>query len=399
MALSRISLYQINKFKKMKKAKIGIIGTVGIPAKYGGFETLAHQLVLNLAQQLDLTVYSSSKSYTKAERVDTWKGAKIKYIPLKANGAQSIIYDILSMIHALIYCDVLLILGVSGCIFLPFIKLFSNKRILVNVDGLEWRRAKWDGWAKRFLMFSERIAMRFADEIITDNAGLQDYVLERYGIRSRLIEYGADHVKAVRVKLEDVKKYPFLTQDYAFKVCRIEPENNIHIVLETFKELKSIDLVLVGNWSDSEYGRQLLRKFSSIPHFHLLAPIYEPTELNKLRSNCSVYIHGHSAGGTNPSLVEAMYLGLPIIAFDVIYNQVTTEFNGAYFKTKEDLLKQILLLSPGELQDLGKQMKSIANRRYTWAHISSKYKNAILGKRYQPVPTFPFDAPPIQIVK
>ena len=92
----------------MKKTKVGIIGTVGVPAKYGGFETLAHQLVENLGHQLDLTVYSSSKSYSKAERVKYWKGATIKYIPLKANGIQSIFYDILSMLHAMIFCDILL---------------------------------------------------------------------------------------------------------------------------------------------------------------------------------------------------------------------------------------------------------------------------------------------------
>ncbi len=118
------------------KTKVGIIGTVGVPAKYGGFETLAHQLVLNLRNEFDLTVYNSSKSYSKAERVETWEGARIKYIPLKANGAQSIIYDLVSILHAMFYCDVMLILGVSGCIFLPFVKLFRNplKTIRKSVD-------------------------------------------------------------------------------------------------------------------------------------------------------------------------------------------------------------------------------------------------------------------------
>ncbi|MFK7978336.1 MAG: DUF1972 domain-containing protein, partial [Saprospiraceae bacterium] len=371
-------------FKKMKKTKVGIIGTVGVPAKYGGFETLAHQLVLNLGQQLDLTVYSSSKSYSKAERVPTWKGAKIKYIPLKANGVQSIFYDILSMIHAMIFCDVLLVLGVSGCIFLPFVKMFSTKRIIVNVDGLEWRRAKWSGWIKKFLIFSERMAIQFADEIITDNAGLQDYVLDHYGIHSSLIEYGADHVSPVGIQGNLTAKYSFLEQEYAFKVCRIEPENNIHLVLAAFKELPQLPLVLVGNWSHSTYGIALKATYGKLPHLHLLDPIYEPTELNMLRSNCSVYVHGHSAGGTNPSLVEAMYLGLPIIAFDVIYNQVTTEFKGVYFKTKSDLLTQILSLSPVNLQELGLEMKRIADRRYTWAYISRKYQTSFIGQINQP---------------
>jgi len=375
----------------MKKAKVGVIGTVGIPAKYGGFETLVHQLVLNLGKQLDLTVYSSSKSYAKSERRSTWKGAKIKYLPLKANGAQSILYDILSMIHAMIFCDVLLILGVSGCIFLPFVKIFSTKRIIVNVDGLEWRRAKWNGWIKKFLIFSERMAVRFADEIITDNAGLQDYVANHYGIDSSLIEYGADHVAPVKIQGVIAEKHVFLNKKYAFKVCRIEPENNIHLVLAAFKELPQMPLVIVGNWSHSAYGISLKTTYEKLSHFHLLDPIYEPIELNMLRSNCAVYIHGHSAGGTNPSLVEAMYLGLPIIAFDVIYNRVTTEFKGIYFKTKSGLLTQLLQLSNTDLQQLGTQMKSIANRRYTWAFISHKYLVSILGTIEQAAPAILID--------
>jgi len=370
----------------MRKTKVGIIGTVGVPAKYGGFETLAHQLVENLGQQMDLTVYSSSKSYSKKERIKTWKGASIKYIPLKANGAQSIPYDILSMLHAMIFCDVLLILGVSGCIFLPVVKLFSTKRIIVNVDGLEWRRAKWSGWTKKFLIFSERMAIRFADEIITDNAGLQDYVLEHYGIHSSLIEYGADHVSRVDIQGKIGEKYAFFKQKYAFKVCRIEPENNIHLVLAAFKELPQLPLVLVGNWSHSAYGIALKATYSKVPHLHLLDPIYEPIELNMLRSNCAVYIHGHSAGGTNPSLVEAMYLGLPIIAFEVIYNQVTTEFKGAYFQTKSDLLAKLVSLSDTDLRVLGSEMKRIADRRYTWANISNKYQVSFLGKVKQSTP-------------
>lgn len=371
----------------MKKAKVGIIGTVGVPAKYGGFETLAHQLVLKLNQQLDLTVYSSSKSYSKAERVETWEGAKIKYIPLKANGIQSIFYDMLSMLHAMIFCDVLLVLGVSGCIFLPFVKLLSTKRVIVNLDGLEWRRAKWDGWIKQFLIFSERMAVKYADEVITDNAGLQDYVIEKYGIKSCLIEYGADHVAPVKTAAKDVAKYPFLKGNYAFKVCRIEPENNIHVVLAAFKKMGRLPLVLVGNWSHSAYGRQLLAEYGNTSNLHLLPPIYEPRELNKLRANCTVYVHGHSAGGTNPSLVEAMYLGLPIIAFDVIYNRVTTEFNAPYFQSEKDLIAQVLKLNDLELRELGQSMQAIAERRYTWRYIADRYQQTILDGVLLPVPS------------
>ncbi|MCF8248234.1 MAG: DUF1972 domain-containing protein [Saprospiraceae bacterium] len=280
------------------RTKIGIIGTVGVPAKYGGFETLAHQLVLNLRDEFDLVVYNSSKSYTKEERVKTWEGAQIKYIPFKANGVQSIIYDIVSILHAMLYCDVMLILGVSGCIFLPFVKLFSRKKIVVNIDGLEWRRAKWAGIVKRFLKFSESVAVRFADEIVTDNAAIQNYVMDEYGQESRLIEYGADHVKKVPILEQFAEKYHFLRENYAFKVCRIEPENNIHLVLEAFSRFGELPLVIVGNWEHSKYGHELRHMYRQYPNLHLLDPIYEPTELNCLRSNCTLYVHGHSAGGT-----------------------------------------------------------------------------------------------------
>ncbi len=370
----------------MAKTKVGIIGTVGVPAKYGGFETLAHQLVLNLGRRLDLTVYSSSKTYSKEKQVDTWEGATIKYIPLKANGIQSIPYDIWSMIHAMIFCDVLLILGVSGCIFLPFVKLFTNKRIIVNVDGLEWRRAKWNGFIKKFLLFSEWMAVQFADRIITDNAALQDYAMEEYGIESSLIEYGADHVKLGANKI-NTSNFPFLIHDYAFKVCRIEPENNIHIVLQAFLRTPQIPLIIVGNWKDSDYGKSLLEKYREVNHFYLLDPIYDQNILNQLRANCLVYIHGHSAGGTNPSLVEAMYLGLPIIAFDVIYNKVTTEYNGEYFSSSENLIEKILSLSTTDLSTLGATMKAIAERRYTWRTISEKYEAVVLEREFTPVPS------------
>ena len=122
--------------------RVAIIGTVGVPAKYGGFETLAHHLVEQLADKTDMTVYCSAKNYSKEERKETYKGAKLKYLPLSANGASSVLYDIISMIHALIFADVMIVLGVSGALFLPFVKLFSTKKVIVNVDGFGMEKSK-----------------------------------------------------------------------------------------------------------------------------------------------------------------------------------------------------------------------------------------------------------------
>lgn len=364
---------------KNKLPQMGIIGTVGVPARYGGFETLAHYLVMHLRKRFDLTIYCSSKAYQASERKSTWKGAKLHYIPLEANGLQSILYDIWSMIHAVRNCDVLLVLGVSGCLFLPFLKLFTKKKIIVNIDGLEWKRAKWNKYAKAFLHWSEVIACRFADEIITDNRILKEYVKIRYGIRGNLIEYGGNHVTKEPITVTAIKKYPFLKSDYIFKVARIEPENNLHIILEAFVELSKQNLVIVGNWDKSHYGRNLKDAYSHYQHLHLLNPIYDAQELNTLRANAKLYIHGHSAGGTNPSLVEAMYLELPILSYDVIYNRITTNNQALYFSDVKSLQKLMLNIDKYPLNAIAKQMKNYATKRYTWESVANKYGNIAEG--------------------
>jgi glycosyltransferase involved in cell wall biosynthesis len=369
--------------RKPRKS-LGIIGTVGVPAKYGGFETLVHQLVLNLSKEIEMTVYCSSQAYPENERLSSWKGAKIKYIPLKANGFQSVLYDLVSMIHALIYSEILLILGVSGCVFLPFLKIFSKKKIIVNIDGLEWRRPKWNWLAKRFLLFSEKIACKFADEIITDNRILKEYVKIRYNISSRLIEYGADHTKRKVINESDIEEYPFLKEQYAFKVSRIEPENNIHLILDVFSKLPKQHLVLVGNWKDNYYGCKLLEKYKNFKNLHLLDPIYATLKLDVLRSNAHFYVHGNSAGGTNPSLVEAMYLKLPVISIDAIFNRVTTNNQAIYFSNEKELRNIVSNIDQYPLYAVAENLKAIANKQYTWKIISQRYANVIEGKETTP---------------
>jgi len=353
--------------------KLAIIGTVGLPAQYGGFETLADQLVTHLNENYEITVYCSSKFYAKEKRLKTFKGAKLVYLPFNANGIQSIPYDICSIIHAIFKADLLLILGVSGCIMLPFFKFFTKKKFFVNIDGIEWKRDKWSPLIKRFLRYSEIHAVEAAEGIITDNQVIQQYVSSTYDYESYLIEYGGDHASPVPITSADIQQYPFLNGDYLFGVCRIEPENNIHVILEAASSQKKYPLVMIGNWAKSQYGKELKTQYAAVQHIHLIDPIYEPTALNRFRSNCFAYIHGHSAGGTNPSLVEAMNLGLPVIAFDVGYNRTSTEDKALYFKDSTSLKVIINGLSEGWATSIAEQMKEIAERRYTWKVISKKY--------------------------
>jgi glycosyltransferase involved in cell wall biosynthesis len=358
----------------MGKDKVAIIGTVGLPAKYGGFETLAEHLVTHLSDQFDFTVYCSKKKYKKEEQVKSYKGAKLKYIPLEANGVQSIPYDTISILHALFTSDVLLILGVAGAWILPFVRLFSNKKIIISIDGIEWKRDKWSMPAKLYLWWAEKIAVRFSHIDISDNESIQDYTALRYETLSRVIEYGADHTLEVKPTIQDLEKYPFLKNEYAVKVCRIEPENNVHLVLEAFSTYQQMRLVIVGNWNNSDYGKQLKETYKNSENITLFDPIYNQREIDLIRGNATLYIHGHSAGGTNPSLVEAMYLALPVLAFKVSYNITTTENKAIYFSTSKELTQQLCVLSTEQQAALKAEMKAIANRRYTWKVIAKQYE-------------------------
>jgi glycosyltransferase involved in cell wall biosynthesis len=353
--------------------KVAIIGSVGIPAKYGGFETLVEYLSIYLSTSLDLTVYCSSNAYPKKLKI--YNNTRLCYIPFQANGFQSIPYDIFSILHALFFNDTLLILGVSGCCILPFVRLFTKKKIIINIDGIEWRRNKWNYFIKWYLKYSEKLAIKYADNIVADNVEIKKYIEQVYLKDSELITYGADHAYSIKINSETLETYPFLNQNYAFKICRIEPENNIDIILKSFITNDSLQLVIIGNWNYSKYGINLRNKYSTYNNIYLIDPIYDQNILNQIRSNCFFYIHGHSAGGTNPSLVEAMYLKLPIIAFDCSFNRATTNNNCIYFENSLDLIIKINNINPIKLKEISEQMYNYAYQNYRWELIALKYQD------------------------
>lgn len=355
--------------------KVAIIGTQGVPARYGGFETLVENILGdNASHEISYTVFCSSKDMDK--KLKSYKNARLRYMPLHANGIQSIAYDILSMVKAVNRFDTILILGVSGCLFLPVFRLMFHKKLIVNIDGLEYRRQKWGRFAKFILRKSEEMAVKYANIIIADNKGIQDYVKETYSKPSVLIAYGGDHVNRevpVIKQVEVLNKYGLSDGLYAITICRIEPENNCHITLEAFAH-SGKELVFVGNWTKSEYGRHLYSKYNTHKNIHLINSLYDLDALYTLRSHCHYYIHGHSAGGTNPSLVEAMFFGKPIFAFDVLYNRETTMNKACYFKDDESLIS-LLDKSETELSSVGASMIKIANKHYLWKDIAKKYED------------------------
>lgn len=355
----------------MMQDRIAILGTVGVPGSYGGFETLAQNLVDfhgATAHASDLAVYCSSKAFPAKPEV--YKTAGLRYIGLDANGPQSIPYDALSLLDAIRRGDnQLLLLGISGALVLPLLRLVSRVRIVTNIDGIEWKRGKWKGLAKMVLRVSEWAAVRFSHRVIADNQAIADYVMATYGAPCDVIPYGGDHALHAA---PDPAAVVGLPESYALALCRIEPENNVAMILEAFDGLDT-PLVFVGNWDRSDYGLGLKARYKDHPTITIHDPVYEPHKLRAIRDGASIYVHGHSAGGTNPSLVEMMHFAIPVLAHGCSFNRHTTEEKAGYFMNAAELNDAVRSLSPQISAQIGGCMAEIARRRYTWDQIGRAY--------------------------
>lgn len=350
--------------------KVAIIGTVGVPANYGGFETLVENLIGdNCSKDIEYTVFCSSKSYVNKTKY--YKNAALKYIPFKANDIQSIPYDIVSLLWCIRRYDIILYLGLSVPIFKLYKRIFGGK-IIVNIDGISKDREKYRKVHKWYLSFLTKNKIQAPDTIISDNLGIQQYAKKEYGRDSYLIAYGGD--QAIREVPEAVQRdilnsLGLQKNCYSISVCRIEPENNCHITLEAHA-ITGKNLIFIGNWNKNEYGKKLKEKYSKFSNIIVHEPIYDLDTLFALRNNSDVYIHGHKVGGTNPSLVEAMFFGKPILCYDVIFNRATTENQADYFCSIDDL---VILLN--EHKNSGSNLLKIAKERYTWKKIVGDYES------------------------
>jgi glycosyltransferase involved in cell wall biosynthesis len=356
-----------------KHLQLAIIGTRGIPAQYGGFETLVEFLVRYLSDRLDITVFCSKEQHQKLR---DYNNSHLVYLPFNANGWQAIIYDSLSILKACKKYDKILVLGCAN-IIMSLMGKYKSKFIL-NIGGIEWQRGKWGYLTSKLIQYSERISVKNSDYLIADNEGMEEYLFKTYNRKSAVIEYGGDQAQVIAINEQYINKYPFLINEYILNVARIQPDNNIEMIINAFIGIKKYKLVMVGNWNISEYGVKLKNKYQNIENVILLDAIYNQDDLNVIRGNTKLYLHGHSAGGTNPGLVEAMYLGLALFCFDNIFNRYTTENKALYFSSIEQLHDMLMNLSDESLQQIANTMKEIAERRYKWKIITNRYYNIII---------------------
>ncbi len=359
---------------------IYIVGIVGVPGQYGGFETLVEYLLDAKGLKGEKVCVFCEKAES-AKCLEVYKGAVLVYLPFKANGWQSILYDAYGMFVGGLKGSHILVLGTSATIFLPLFRLmFPRVKFITNMAGLEWTRSKWGWLAKKILLLNEWAAAHFSHTLIADNEGLIDYVRRRYGVEGEYIAYGGDQYLKLDPDIKVFEEWELPRAGYDFVIARAQSDNNMEIILDAYAEL-GVPLVYVSNWDSSEYGRSLRERYSSCPNLHLIGPIYSAEKVAALHRSAEVYVHGHSSGGTNPTLVEAMWSGLPILAFDVTFNRYTTEGAAQYFSSSDELVALRRSVSRELLRSNGVKHAEAARRRYSWASVCARYVEVIKGSK------------------
>jgi len=353
------------------KKKVAIAGTAGLPANYGGFETLAENLVKHLNGHYDFVVYC--KKTPRAQRRQSFSGARLIYLPFHSNGWQSPLYDLVSLFHAFITVDVILYLGPVVGYFLPINRLFE-KNLLVNFGGLnEWEREKISKVERKYMLMSCFVAAHYATTNIADNTVLQRSIRKVLKRDSVVVRYGGDHTGVPKEASEVVTCYPFASECYFVSVARAQIDNNLHVMIEAFRAMPQKKLVIVSNWCVSQYGRDLFEQNQNIDNIILLPAMYDLRHLDYIRSRAVAYIHSHSYCGTAPSLVEAICLGLPIISWDVPTNRETTHGHALFFDSVESLRSVIENISQAALDEVRDALRPLAEEEYKWSRVCKEY--------------------------
>lgn len=364
---------------------IAIIGSRGIPNNYGGFEGFTEKLSVDLVEK-DYDVMVSSENSKDQDNPKEYKGVNIFYFPLKPpkSGALRIIYEVIydgySILWASKNSNYIYMLGYGAAVFF-FIPHLFGKKLLVNPGGLEWKRNKFNPLNKFLLKVNERLMAIWADEIIADSKAIKKYIDAKYDTDCHFIPYGVcerSHSPWDPMKLPHELR-EISRNNYWLLVARLEPENNIHLILEAYQRSgSSKPLVIVGDFSSPDYEELIEEIMNNKPENKLVfftGGIYNQDLLNMLRENCYAHLHGHSVGGTNPSLLEAMIMKNIIIAHDNPFNREVCGDSAIYFQDAQELTKKLDMMDSGR-DDLVKLKNKVYKRvknYYSWPEIVQDY--------------------------
>jgi len=357
--------------------KIAILGTKGIPNNYGGFEQCAEQLSIYFFNKCNSDVYVyCTKSHNYKGNV--WQGINLIHINDFKNipFLSSIIYDFLCILDARMQSfDIIIQLGYSPAGL--FYKLLKKNKIpiITNMAGMEWKRSKWNNIAKTIIKISERKAVNQSDIIVSDNIGIKKYIDDKYKINSFLIAYGADIPEKIEESLID--QYSLKKHKYFLVIARLQKDNNIEIILNGYIKSKSKYEILIIGSLNNNYAKYLLKKYHEYSNIKFLGGVYNQDVLNAMRKYCNIYFHGHSVGGTNPSLLEAMASEARIVAYDNIFNRSVLNNNALYFKNENDIAYEIKNFEQlYKFEWINKNKDNIA-KNYQWNNVGQKYYELI----------------------
>ncbi len=358
-----------------------MIGTRGVPARYGGFETAIEEIGRRIAAGGDeVVVYCRG-----AETADTsYLGMELKHLPaIRSKAVETLSHTFLSVLHAVFRrktADVAFVFNAANAVFVPLLRL-RGIPTAVHVDGLEWKRAKWGKGGRRYYRMAEALSVRWADALIADADGISEYYRDEFGAPTELIAYGAPILTDASADL--LRQHTeFEPRGYHVVVARFEPENHVlEIVRGYTASAAELPLVVVGSapYSD-DYTAQIEQLAAADPRIHMLGGVWDQGLLDQLYAHAASYLHGHSVGGTNPSLLRAMGAGTSVVAFDVSFNRGVLGPHGRYFTGPDDL-STLLDEVESELKDhrpgFDSRVDSIRERarvNYDWDDVARGYR-------------------------
>jgi glycosyltransferase involved in cell wall biosynthesis len=356
--------------------KIAILGARGIPACYGGYDTLVEELSLGLVEShsTEVLVYCRSSYYR--DQPALWRGIRLVYLPVRrgAKGLESLVHSFLSSLHVLREkVDVIYFLDPANAPFCALLRCFG-KRVAIHTDGLGWKRRKWGPLARRYYKIVEWACARCASALVTDNPAMQKYYRDEYGAETLLISYGATNRHGVDTQI--YADLDLTLKQYLLIVARLEPENNTDLLIAQYtKSRVTMPLVVVG---DAPYGPQYMDRLRSLANANVLfaGRINDQSKLNALYRGAYLYIHGHEVGGTNPSLLRAMDAGVAPVVVNVPFNVSVVDGSGVAFDKDNDSLAGILghlVAHPAEVWQIGQSARLRALERFSWDTVVAKH--------------------------
>jgi len=361
---------------------VRILGTRGIPAEHGGFETFAEKLALYLVSQGWRVVVYCQEDHSGPIIVDDWHGVERVRIPVERPGpAGTMLFDWKALVHAARFDDLCLTLGYNTAGFCALLR-FRGIPNLINMDGIEWRRSKWGKAAKAWFWLNERTACWLGNHLIADHPQIKTHLQTRISAsKITTIPYGADVVDSAPVEL--VRALGLEPGRFLTVIARAEPENSLLEVVQGFSaKRRGYHLVVLGRYdADNAYHRAVQSVASDEVMF--VGAIYDKSLVQALRFHCAAYVHGHQVGGTNPSLVEALGAGNPVIAHDNRFNRWVVDGGAVYFscaRSFSDRLDELLQASGADrLAELRRRGQVRFKTAFSWADVLHQYECLLQG--------------------